>query len=156
MDEPETWRWIWLVAAAAFATGEILTTGFFLLPFAIGAVVAAVCAFADVDVGIQWVAFVGVSTAGFLALRPLARRLDASTPTEGIGSRRLIGERATVLDTIPAGPGSSGRVRVHREEWWAESAGATEVSEGAEVRITEVRGTRVVVSPLESPEGSDS
>jgi membrane protein implicated in regulation of membrane protease activity len=154
MDEPETWRWIWLVGAAAFATGEILTTGFFLLPFAIGAGVAAVLAFADVSVGVQWVAFVGVSAAGFLALRPLARRLDATTPTEGIGSRRLIGEAALVLDTIPATPGGSGRVQVHREEWWAESDVGADIPDGTQVRITDVRGTRVVVSPIELTDGS--
>jgi membrane protein implicated in regulation of membrane protease activity len=155
MDEPETWRWIWLVAAAAFATGEILTTGFFLLPFAIGAVVASVLAFADVGVGVQWVTFVAVSAAGFLALRPLARRLDASTPSEGIGSRRLIGEVATVLDTIPATAGASGRVQVHREEWWAESGTGGAIPDGTQVRITDVRGTRVVVSPIESADGSE-
>ena len=40
------WRWIWLVAIGAFAVGEALLPGtFFLLPFAAGAIVAAVTAF---------------------------------------------------------------------------------------------------------------
>ena len=37
MDE-----WIvWLIAAVAFGVGEVLTLGFFLAPFAVGALVAA-------------------------------------------------------------------------------------------------------------------
>ena len=38
MDDPEVWRWIWLVAAVLFAIGEMGSPGsFFLLPFAAGA-----------------------------------------------------------------------------------------------------------------------
>lgn len=61
MESPDTWRWIWLVATALFAAGEIITTGFFLLPFAVGALVATLLAFAGVSVAIQWITFVAVS-----------------------------------------------------------------------------------------------
>jgi membrane protein implicated in regulation of membrane protease activity len=132
-----------------FAAGENATPGFDLLPVAIGAGVAAVLAFADVDVGIQWVAFLGTSTATFLALRPLARRMNESVSAEGIGSRRLIGQTAAVLEPIPAGVGGVGLVRVNREEWRAESLSADEVPSGAAVRIADVRGTHVVVETIE-------
>ena len=37
-SSPETWRWVWLGAAAVFTLGEVLTTGtFFLISFAVGA-----------------------------------------------------------------------------------------------------------------------
>ncbi|HEY8059213.1 MAG TPA: hypothetical protein VID94_10695, partial [Acidimicrobiales bacterium] len=95
MEDPETWRWIWLGAALVFGLGELAIAGsFFLAPFAIGAVVAATLAFLDVSLGIQWLAFVGVSFAIFVSLRPIARRLDEGEPTAGIGSKRLIGETA--------------------------------------------------------------
>jgi membrane protein implicated in regulation of membrane protease activity len=149
MDSPETWRWIWLIAAVLFAAGEIVTTGFFLLPFAIGAGVAAVLGFADVDVGIQWVSFLATSTVVFLAMRPLAKRLNDSLPAEGIGSRRLIGQMATVLQGIPAGVGGVGLIRVDREEWRAESAAAEEIPEGIPVRIADVRGTHAIVETVE-------
>src|SRR5690606_15153890 len=97
MEEPETWRWIWLVATLAFALGEMASAGtFFLAPFAIGAGVAAILAFADVNLAIEWTAFLGISVAAFASLRPLARRLDRGEPTEGIGSKRLIGQPALV------------------------------------------------------------
>ena len=41
--EPELWRWIWLGAAAVFLLGEVIIAGgVFMLPFAGGAIVAAI------------------------------------------------------------------------------------------------------------------
>ncbi|MGH9136672.1 MAG: NfeD family protein [Acidimicrobiales bacterium] len=148
MDEPEVWRWIWLVGAVVLALGEMAFAGnFFLLPFAIGAAVAAVLAFAGVNVGIEWLAFLGLSMSALAALRPLARRLDQTGATEGIGSKRLIGEPGRVLEDIPSGPHESGMVRVHREEWRAESTDGSRVPAGALIRVVDQRGTRLVVHP---------
>jgi membrane protein implicated in regulation of membrane protease activity len=148
VDDPEQWRWIWLVAAVGLGVGEMATPGsFFLAPFALGAAVAAVLAFADVSVVVEWAAFVVVSLACLFALRPLARRLDREGITEGIGSRRLIGRRGVVLEAIPAG--DLGTVRVDREEWRAMTADRTGLQAGSPVVITEVEGTKVVVTPVE-------
>lgn len=147
MDDPEIWRWIWLVAAAAFFAGELGSPGsFYLVPFAIGATVSAVLAFAGVNVPIQAVVFLVISIAVFFAMRPLARRLDREGVTHGVGARRLIGEPATVLAAIPGGPHELGTVRVHREEWRAESIDGHPVAEGAVVQVLEQRGTRLVVT----------
>ncbi|MGV3760384.1 MAG: NfeD family protein [Actinomycetota bacterium] len=147
MDEPEQWRWIWLGAAVLFGLGEMATPGaFFLAPFAIGAALAAILAFAGVDLAWEWVAFVGISLGAFIALRPFARRLDQSAPTAGIGSRRLIGRAAVVLE--PISPTQPGLVRVDQEEWRAVTADRSTVPAGTEVRVTEIEGTRVVVTPL--------
>ncbi len=145
MDEPESWRWIWVVAALAFGLGEMSTPGsFFLAPFGVGAAVAAVLAFADVSITVEWLAFVVVSVGCLFALRPLARRLDRDAgPVAGVGSRRLIGREGVVLEAIPAG--DLGVVRVDREEWRAVTADRTPLDAGAPVTITDVEGTKVVV-----------
>ncbi len=146
MDEPEQWRWIWLGAAVLFGLGEMATPGaFFLAPFAIGAVVAAILAFADVPLAGEWAAFVGISIASFAALRPLARRLDRHGGSDGVGSRRLIGRNGIVLKEIK--PVELGLVRVDQEEWRAESTDRSPIPEGAAVRIVDVEGTRVLVAP---------
>jgi len=146
MDEPESWRWIWLGAAVVFGIGEMATPGaFFLAPFAIGAMVAAALAFADVSLTAEWVAFVGISVAALVALRPLARRLDRHGGSDGIGSRRLIGREGTVLEPIE--PGHLGLVRIDQEEWRAESSDRSVVPIGAFVKVTQVEGTRVIVTP---------
>ncbi len=155
MDSPDLWRWIWLVAAAVFAIGEITTPGFFMLPFAIGAGIAAVLAFLGLNLTVQWVVFVVVSVTCFLALRPIAKRLDRSESTDGIGSKRLIGELATVVEPI-GGAGEVGLVRVEREEWRAESGPKSPIAVGERVKVSEVVGTRVIVFPLAAEGGLDT
>ena len=148
MDEPESWRWVWVAATVFFGLGEMATPGsFFLAPFALGALIAAILAFADVSVGLEWTAFVVVSVACLFALRPLARRLDREGTSHGIGSRRLIGRQGVVLTAIE--PGELGVVRVDREEWRAEAADRGGVPAGATVKVTDVEGTRVIVTTEE-------
>ncbi len=146
MDEPESWRWIWLGTAVVFGIGEMATPGaFFLAPFAVGALVASALAFADVPLVGEWAAFVGISVAAFVGMRPLARRLDRDQGgSDGVGSRRLIGRTGTVLEAIE--PGHLGLVRIDREEWRAESSDRSPVPAGAAILVTEVEGTRVIVT----------
>jgi membrane protein implicated in regulation of membrane protease activity len=148
MDDPEIWRWVWIVLAAAFLAGEMTTAGsFFLLPFAVGAAVAGVLGFAGVSVSIEAIVFLSVSVAVFAGMRPLAKRLDQGGASEGIGSRRLIGQTGTVLEPIIGGSHDLGMVRVHREEWRAESVGGVPLEVGDVIQVVEQRGTRLVVSP---------
>jgi membrane protein implicated in regulation of membrane protease activity len=157
MDSPEDWRWVWIIATAVFAIGEMTSPGsFFMLPFAIGALVATVLAFLEVDIVIEWLVFVGVSLAVLVALRPLAHRLNRSVDDTGIGSRRLLGHSAVVLRDIPAG-GDVGLVRVDREEWRAQSTDGSAIPIGTAVRVADVQGTRVIVAALDhlSPSAPD-
>jgi membrane protein implicated in regulation of membrane protease activity len=154
MDTPEEWRWVWLIATAVFAIGEMASPGsFFLAPFALGAFVASILAFADVSVGVEWVVFLAVSIATLAALRPVARRLDRNALDHGVGARRLVGSRATVLEDIP-GDAELGMVRVDREKWRAQSTDGARIPAGTVVRVAEVQGTRVIVAadtPLPEP-----
>ncbi len=146
MDEPESWRWIWLGTAVVFGIGEMATPGaFFLAPFALGALVASILAFADVPLVGEWAAFVGISVAAFAAMRPLARRMDRDGDSDGVGSKRLIGRTGTVLEAIE--PGHLGMVRIDREEWRAESSNRSSLPAGAAIVVTQVEGTRVIVTP---------
>lgn len=151
MEDPESWRWIWLAAVVVFGVGEMATPGaFFLAPFGIGAIIATALAFADASLGLQWGAFVGVSLLAFAALRPVARRLNQDDTQSSVGSRRLIGRAGTVLTEIT--PTELGVVRIDREEWRAESIDHTAVPAGATVRIVQVEGTRVIVSSTVAPD----
>lgn len=144
---PEFWRWVWLVGAVVFGIGELSMAGsFFLGPFAIGALVAALLAFLGVGVAIEWIVFIGVSVAVLLALRPIARRLDREGPVLGIGSHRQIGQVARVV--VPIDPDAhTGTVRLGGETWRAESADGRSVAAGSLVSVVEVRGTRLLVRP---------
>lgn len=152
MSDPEVWRWVWLAAAVGFTVGEAASAGtFFVLPFGVGAAVAAVLAFVGAGLGLEWLAFVAVSAACVAGLRPLARRLDVDIPALGVGAKRWQGETALVLRDIPRGASETGLVRVGREEWRAESVDGSPIAAGTPVRVVDVVGTRLRVWPADRP-----
>jgi inner membrane protein len=148
-ESAETWRWIWLIAAAVFLLGELaIPTSFFILSFAIGAVAASLAAFLDADLTVQWMLFIGVSGLSLLVIRPLARRIDRETePVATQGAYRWVNRVATVLTEIPPGPGETGLVRIEREQWRAESSTDLALPPGTTVKVIRVDGTRLIVEP---------
>lgn len=152
----ETLRWIWLVAGVVLLAGEMSTGGLYLLPFAVGAFAAAVLGFIGVGVAGQVVVCFVVAAVAFAAMRPLARRLDQTGITEGIGSRRLVNEPALVLAEIPTN--DVGMIRAGSEEWRAVSQDGAAIPEGATVRIVDVEGTRAIVVPTSAavPDGPET
>ncbi len=147
MDNPTIWAVIWLALMAGLGIGELMMAGsFFLLPFAVGALVAGVVSLVGGPLPLSFTAFVAVSGASFLAMRPLARRLDADTPdVAGVGANRLLGTTGSVVEIIPAGDHDAGMVKVGGEEWKANTLDGLALDVGRRVRVLDVRGTRLVV-----------
>lgn len=136
------WEIFWTVLAVALVVGEVATAGFFMLPFAIGASVAAGLAWIGVGVVWQWVAFVVTGTITFMWLRRFAHTDDQHP----IGANRFVGATAVVTESINRLDGT-GSVRIFTENWRAVSD-AEDIPEDTEVNVLEVRGTRLVVAPV--------
>lgn len=137
----EWWRWIWLGVAAVFGIGEIFTAGFFMLPFAGGAVVAFVLAWLDVGPAIVLPVFLVTSVLVLLVIQRLVRRGDQQVVP--VGANRFIGRRVLVLETVDHLAGT-GKVRLDTESWRATTDGEP-LPPGTEARVVEMRGTRLVV-----------
>ena len=149
-SSPETWRWIWLIAVVVFAVGEMVTpAAFFFLPFAAGALVASLLAFAGAGVGWEWLAFVGVAGSSFAVLWPIGRRMERRSSTSGVGANRWVGRQGVVLSDIPGEVGATGLIRLEREQWRAESGMGVPIRQGTTVLVSRVHGTRLVVYPLD-------
>jgi membrane protein implicated in regulation of membrane protease activity len=151
LDSPETWRWIWAATAVVFYVGEMATAGaFFALPFALGATLATILAFAGVGVTWEWLLFVVTSGIASAILWPLARRLDrrGSRPEGTPGSRRWIGQRAEVIQGIPGGVSQTGLIRLEREQWRAESIDGQPIEAGTVVQVVRIDGTRAIVERM--------
>ena len=146
VDDVEVWRWIWVIGAAALGVGEMLTAGFFLLPFAIGAVAAAILAFANVAVPVQVGVFIGASILSLWGLKRFAWR--SQEPIHAIGAKRYIDAKATVIEPIDRIAGT-GRVRFEMQQWRATTQLDEVIEPGTEVRVVDVTGARLVVEPME-------
>jgi membrane protein implicated in regulation of membrane protease activity len=139
--------WIlWLVVACLLGAGELHTGGFYLLPFALGAALAAVVTFLGVGAALSAVVFVATSGIVVLTLRPVARRHRRLPPAIRTGAAALIGRHAMVLERI-ANQEGVGCVRIDGGEvWTARSFDDDEVIDAGErVEVVEIRGATALV-----------
>jgi membrane protein implicated in regulation of membrane protease activity/DNA-binding ferritin-like protein (Dps family) len=141
----EVWRWLWTIFAIVMAIGEIFTAGFFLLPFAIGAGAAAILAWAGSAPLAQWLVFFGVSVFSLAYLRRFITRQDEGEQPR-VGANRWIGMDGVVIEDIDPVHGA-GMVKVESEQWRA--VAPQPIAAGEKIVVTDVRGARLVVEPLE-------
>lgn len=138
---------IWLIAGLAAAVGEILTTGFFLAPFAAGALAAMVVDLVGLGAVASWVAFAVVTIASFALVRPVARRHLYQPPRARTGVAALIGRTAVVLERID-NDAAAGTIRLEGEVWTARSYDDDHTIEpGTRVQVVEIRGATALVAP---------
>jgi membrane protein implicated in regulation of membrane protease activity len=137
---------IWLVAACILGIGEMHQGGLYLLPFAIGAALAAVLGVLGVSFGLSAIVFVLSSVIVVGALRPVARRHRRLPPAIRTGTAALVGRRAMVLERI-ANEEGVGCVRIDGGEvWTARSYDDDEViAAGERVEVIEIRGATALV-----------
>src|ERR1700758_1955540 len=136
---------LWVIAAGVFAVGEMLTTGFFLAPFALGAVLAAIVDVVGAGETAAWVVFVVASVMTLAVLRPVARSHMRQPPQMRTGAAALIGRQAIVLERIANNEGV-GCVRIDGEVWTARSYDDSEVIDAGErVEVVEIRGATAMV-----------
>lgn len=144
----ELWRWVWVAVTMVMGIGEIFTAGFFLLPFALGAALAAAAAWLDLHGAVQWLLFFGGTAVSMLVLRRFMGRQDRPDDLP-VGANRYIGMEARVIEDIDL-VANTGRVRVESDEWRA-VAESGPVAEGSLVRVTALHGTKLDVEVLEPP-----
>ncbi len=137
---------VWLIAACVFGIGEMLTTGFFLAPFALGALLAAGIDAAGVGGVVPWIVFVLVSLLTLGIVRPIAKSHLHVPPQIRTGAAALIGKQAIVLERIINDEGV-GCVKIEGEVWTARSLDEDEVIEkGTRVQVVDIRGATALVA----------
>jgi membrane protein implicated in regulation of membrane protease activity len=141
--DSQAWLWFWIGAAVFLSVAEIFTAGFFMLPFGIGAAAAAVMAFFETDEVPQLIVFIVVSAISLYLLRRFVRIGDEVQ--HNVGANRFMGQVARVTEEINPATGE-GEVRMETETWRATTDGGP-IAVGTNVKVLEVRGTRLVVEP---------
>ena len=140
----DSWA-IWLIVAVVLAVGEIATLGFFLAPFAGGALVAALLAAFDAGTTVEAAAFLVVSLILLAALRPLARSHQKGKGLK-MGTAALVGQTAMVIERIANDEGV-GCVKLDGEIWTARAYDDDAIIEpGTKVHVLEIRGATALVS----------
>jgi membrane protein implicated in regulation of membrane protease activity len=138
--------WIlWALVACGFAIGEVLTTGFFLAPFAIGGALAAGADAIGAGELAAWLVFVLVSVLTLALVRPLVRTRLLSAPPTRTGAAALVGKKALVLEKIDNHNGV-GCVKIDGEVWSARSLDDDrEIEPGTRVEVIDIKGATALV-----------
>ena len=140
---PTNLWWVWILIAAIFVVAEIFTAGFFILWFGIGAAIAGVLALLGARIAWQWLAFVIISALLFAVSRRFAERFTKKQPP-GVGADRFVGKIGVVLEDID-NINNTGRVRIDKDEWRADSETEEAIAKGTRVVVTRLDGTHLVV-----------
>lgn len=137
--------WWWLGFAAILLVSEVLTgTTYILWPAAAALVTALLASFVGWPVELLSFAVFGVIflILGDRFVKPLLK----NAPESGLNTRAtyLVGERVTVVGGFTEG---RGRVRHGDTEWSAKTADGSDLAEGANVVVSALDGTRLIVKP---------
>jgi len=140
--------WIlWLIAGVFAAVGEMLTAGFFLAPFAVGAFGAMLASLVGGGGAIQVIVFAALTLASFALVRPVAKRHLYTPPRIRTGAAALVGRSAIVLERIANDEGV-GSVRIDGEVWTARAYDESRtIAAGEKVQVVEIRGATALVEP---------
>ncbi len=137
---------LWVVAACAFGVGEMLTSGFFLAPFACGAALASIVDVVGGGEIASVLVFVFVSLLTLAVVRPIASARLRSSPQIRTSTAALVGQDAIVLERIANDEGV-GCVKIDGEVWTARAFDDGEVIEvGTRVQVLQIKGATALVT----------
>jgi membrane protein implicated in regulation of membrane protease activity len=147
---PEEMWWIWMIIAAIFVIGELFHMGFYLLWFGVGAAIAGILALLGLGAAWQWGSFIVLSMILFAVTRRFAERFTKKQPP-GIGADRFIHQKGVVIEEID-NMKNTGRVRIGKDEWRADSDTGEVIPLGKMVKVIRVEGTHILVNILKEGE----
>lgn len=134
---------IWIVAAAALAGAEALSSDLVLIMLAGGAGAGAVAAGFGLGAPVQIALAAVVSVLLLMFVRPTARRHLLPGSGHVTGSAALVGRHALVTRQVDS---TGGRVRLNGSEWSARPFDETQViPNGTTVQVMQIDGATAVV-----------
>ena len=135
----------WLIAAIVLVILEIMTAGFGVICFAIGAAFSALVSGLGGNLTWQIVIFAIVSLLTFIFLRPVVIRfLDKKSKDVKTNVDAIIGRKGVVSERIDAEQ-HTGRVAVDGDDWKAVSEDGSVIEKGITVEIVKLDSIIVTV-----------
>lgn len=137
----------WVILGLALMGFEMITPGFVIMWFGVGALVAALAAYLGFSLTGQLLSFIFTTVLLLACSRSLAERFRGKAKEVKTNYNAMVGKEATVTQRIAAETGL-GVVRVLGEEWSALAETARDIPPGEKVEVVGVTGVRLVVRAL--------
>ena len=138
---------IWLIICGVCLIIEIITTGFLVFWFAIGALISMVVSIFTDNIIIQTAVFIIFSTILIFATKPFVNKFVHNKNSIKTNAFSLVGKNGIVtkdIDSINA----TGQVKINGETWSAIGLDDINISKDTEVRVEEIKGVKLIVSPI--------
>ena len=137
---------LWLYFGLGLLIAEIVTPGFFISIFSIGALAASLFAFFNHDLKTQFIVFLIFNILAFIYLRPLLLKLLYNKNSiKKTNIDNYIGKTAIVIESIN-NEKNTGRIKIVGESWRAVSTTNTKIKENQNVLIENISGNKFYVS----------
>ena len=138
---------IWLIVAGVCLIAEIITVGFLIFWFAIGALLAMIVSFFTTNIVIQTAVFVISSSILIFATKPFVKKFANNNNSVKTNVDSIIGKIGIVTEDINS-INSTGQIKVGGEVWSALGENDINIEKGTKVEILEVKGVKAIVSPI--------
>lgn len=136
---------VWLIIAGLFFVAEIITVGFLVFWFGVGALIAMIVSFFTSNIIIQTAVFILSSSILLLATKPFVKKFVDVKPTK-TNAFSIIGKKALVIKEINSH--SVGQIKINGEVWSAESENDEIIPKDSEVEILHIKGVKVIVKSV--------
>ena len=129
---------VWLIISGVFFIMEIMTVGFLVFWFAIGALITAIVSLFTNNLIIQTAVFVITSTLLLFLTKPFVKKISRSDKFQ-TNAYSIIGKTGIVTKEI-SDVNNIGQIRIGSETWTAKSS--SNISKGTEVRVIKIDGVK--------------
>lgn len=138
---------IWLIIAGICLVIEIMTVGFLIFWFSIGALIAMIVSIFIDNIIIQTAVFVISSTILIFATKPFVKKFANNNNSIKTNVYSSIGKSGIVIQDIDS-TNNIGQIKVGGETWSAVGLDNISIPKGTEVKIEEIQGVKAIVSPI--------
>lgn len=140
---------IWLLIAGVCLVAEIITVGFLVFWFAIGALIAMVVSFFVDNLIIQTTVFVISSAFLIFATKPFVKKFVHNENSVKTNVYSIIGKTGIVTKDIDS-INSTGQIKVDGESWSAIGENNGNIQKGTKVEILKIDGVKAIVTPIKN------
>ena len=133
---------VWLIIAGLFFIAEMITVGFLVFWFGVGALFAMIVSFFTSNIIIQTTVFIVSSAILLFVTKPFVKKFVDVKPTN-TNAFSIIGKKALVIKEINSN--SVGQIKINGEVWSAEAENDETITEGSEVEIVKINGVKAIV-----------
>ncbi len=140
--------YIWLIIAGICFVIEMITVGFFIFWFGIGALITMLVSLICPDnLWLQAIVFVTTSTLLIFFTKPFVEKFTKKDKKVVTNAFSIIGKKALVTQDINPEFGV-GQIKVENEVWSAKTIDDSFIKKGTQVEILEIDGVKAVVQPI--------